>query len=296
MLPRIMTGVRWAFNFRQWSPSQEEWMFCSRCIQPEEKLRIGKFVFKKDAKSAMVGRLLLRKVISEYLHIPYKDIQLRRTEKGKPYILNESTGNFTFNLSHQGDFAVIAAETNDTVGIDVMKIEQRNVEDFFHTMRRQFTPEEWTIIKAPATDREKLKMFYRHWCLKESYVKALGIGIGFEIRRLNFNIPCKVLNESEVVTNTTVRVDGILDQHWTFEEQLLPDHCIAVAIKHDNIQTDSSNNCSRYQPNTERFKLLSYEELVQSAEPQSEPDLQYWQNFSVKSEDPSQMKTNKSKS
>lgn len=70
--------------------------------------------------------------------------------------------------------------------------------------------------------------------MKESYVKALGIGIGFEISRLNFDIPTKEMSETEVISNTTVRVDGKLDQHWTFEEQLLTDHCIAVAIKHDN--------------------------------------------------------------
>lgn len=47
--------VKWAFNFRAWQPTRSEWMFCGQCIQSEEKDRIQRFVFKKDAKAAMVG-------------------------------------------------------------------------------------------------------------------------------------------------------------------------------------------------------------------------------------------------
>lgn len=47
--------IKWAFNFRAWQPTRSEWMFCGQCIQSEEKDRIQRFVFKKDAKAAMVG-------------------------------------------------------------------------------------------------------------------------------------------------------------------------------------------------------------------------------------------------
>lgn len=36
-------------------------MFCGQCIQSEEKDRIQRFVFKKDAKAAMVGPILKKK-------------------------------------------------------------------------------------------------------------------------------------------------------------------------------------------------------------------------------------------
>ncbi len=49
-----MGSVRWAFRFGNWQPTCEEWTMAARCVQPEEKDRIGKFVFKKDGKSAMV--------------------------------------------------------------------------------------------------------------------------------------------------------------------------------------------------------------------------------------------------
>ena len=50
-----MAGLRWAFKFSTWNPSQEEWTLAATAVQREEKDRIGRFVFKKDAKSAMVS-------------------------------------------------------------------------------------------------------------------------------------------------------------------------------------------------------------------------------------------------
>lgn len=49
-----MEGVRWAFRCGSWSPSRAEWLLAARCVQREERERIGQFVFAKDAKSAMV--------------------------------------------------------------------------------------------------------------------------------------------------------------------------------------------------------------------------------------------------
>ena len=51
--------IKWAFNFRAWQPTRSEWMFCGQCIQNEEKDRIQRFVFKKDAKAAMVGQIII---------------------------------------------------------------------------------------------------------------------------------------------------------------------------------------------------------------------------------------------
>lgn len=65
-----MEGVRWAFRCGSWVPTRSEWTLAARCVQLEEKERIGQFVFAKDAKSAMVGDLhrLDRKMTHRYRH------------------------------------------------------------------------------------------------------------------------------------------------------------------------------------------------------------------------------------
>ncbi|XP_028417615.1 L-aminoadipate-semialdehyde dehydrogenase-phosphopantetheinyl transferase-like [Dendronephthya gigantea] len=182
-----MSSVRWAFCTKKWIPTKSEWLHALACIQDEERDRVMKFVYKKDAKSALIGRLLLKKVIVENTSIPYSAIKLGRTERGKPYLLHAKES-LNFNISHQGDFVVLAAESSRNVGVDVMKTEikgNQTIPEFFHTMRRQFTPHEWQTIKQNPSDFKQLEMFMRHWCLKESYVKALGVGIGL-LKKLQF--------------------------------------------------------------------------------------------------------------
>ena len=77
-----------------------------------------------------------------------------------------------------------------------------SVSQFFHDMRNCFTPFEWKVINTndeSKTERvsvgsmtptineyEQLKQFYINWTLKEGYIKAVGIGLGFELQRAEF--------------------------------------------------------------------------------------------------------------
>lgn len=75
-----------------------------------------------------VGRLLIRKAISESLQIPFSKILLSRSDKGRPYLACSSGDStrpvFDFNISHQGDYVVLAAESSNHVGIDLMRIDR----------------------------------------------------------------------------------------------------------------------------------------------------------------------------
>ena len=46
-------SLRLALKVRQWHPTQAQWIYAAQSVQVEEKDRIGKFMFKRDAKSAM---------------------------------------------------------------------------------------------------------------------------------------------------------------------------------------------------------------------------------------------------
>ena len=53
-MKKMAEGLRWAFGFGTWRPTREQWVTAIKSIQPEEKERIARFVFKKDAKSSLV--------------------------------------------------------------------------------------------------------------------------------------------------------------------------------------------------------------------------------------------------
>ncbi|XP_027489701.1 L-aminoadipate-semialdehyde dehydrogenase-phosphopantetheinyl transferase isoform X1 [Corapipo altera] len=232
-----MGSVRWAFPCGAWRPRRREWLLAAQLVQPEEKDRIGQFVFARDAKAALAGRLLMRKLIAEKMCIPWNEVHLQRTSKGKPFLANtivSINSNYNFNISHQGDYAVLAAEPELQVGIDIMKTNlpgSSSVPNFFHIMKRQFTETEWDVIKSMSNEWMQLDMFYRHWALKESFLKAIGVGIGFNLQRIEFNVSPLQLEVGQVYKETKMLLDGEKEEEWTFEETRFDDHHhVAVAL------------------------------------------------------------------
>ncbi|XP_030837031.1 L-aminoadipate-semialdehyde dehydrogenase-phosphopantetheinyl transferase [Strongylocentrotus purpuratus] len=282
----IMASLRWAFKCSSWQPDQSQWLLASSSIQPEEKHRIGQFVFTKDAKSSMAGRLLARKAIHESLKISWTDINLVRTDRGKPYLKNmddidkTTYPNFNFNASHHGDFAVLATEPALTCGVDVMKVVRPNqkMEDFFRNMKKQFTPHEWNTIMSAETQYQQLHRFYRYWCLKESYIKALGIGLGFDLQRAEFRLNTLELSTSSVAIDTELYLRDRQDKNWVFQEMLLDeDHYVAVALQ---LGPDRSSPCCP------SFTILTPEQLLSSTHPMHPEDMDYWTSFASKQEAP----------
>ncbi|XP_076468172.1 L-aminoadipate-semialdehyde dehydrogenase-phosphopantetheinyl transferase-like [Babylonia areolata] len=293
MLPR--GSVRLAVKAKAWNPTQQEWTLAAQCIQSEEKDRIGRFVFKKDAKSAMVGRLLIRRVVSSMLNIPYHSVKLGRTDKGKPVTLNDDGQtprlDCSFNISHQGDYVILAAEDCGQVGADIMKVEwprKTSVQDFFRLMSRHLTELEWAAVRSRSGDMEQLQVFYRIWCLKESVLKAFGTGIGFEMSRLEFHMAGTDLSPDEVTSTTTMKVDGTPATYWHFEETMLEDHCVTVAHWSENLDKWKTPPGGAGSDNLQRFMVWSIEELLSGCAPLlgSLPDQAYWENFAAKQEAP----------
>lgn len=284
-----MGSVRWAFRCGSWTPTRSEWLFASRCIQPEEKDRIGQFVFAKDAKSAMAGRLLLRKFVCEKVGVPWPHIRLERSPRGKPYLatppqVGPGSLTWSFNLSHQGDYAVLAAEQGLQVGVDIMKTVMpgsSSVPEFFRIMTRQFTPYEWSVIRSAGSEQQQLAAFYRHWALKESFIKAIGTGLGFNLQRVEFHLSPKPLTQSQPVRQTTMHLDEEEQDDWLFEESLLDDdHQVAVALGAD------TSSLSVPLPAPCPFALLSFSDLIGSASPLTDEDPSYWESFSAKADGP----------
>lgn len=296
-----MESVRWAFRCGSWSPSCSEWLLAARCVQKEEKDRIDQFVFAKDAKSAMAGRLLIRKLIAEKMGIPWNEICLQRTAKGKPFLANEvscsSQKQYTFNISHQGDYAVLAAEPLLQVGVDVMKTVQpgsSTIADFFRIMTRQFTDHEWKVIKSAGTEWTQLDMFYRHWALKECFIKAIGTGIGFNLQRAEFHVAPSHIHVGHMYRETKMCLDGEEEEGWAFEECMLDSHHhVAVALGKPDGPSQKLDD-GLLNPTPSQFITLSFDDLVASAIPMTEEDHEYWVGFQSKQEAPGRQRTSSS--
>lgn len=276
----MFQSIRWAFNWKEWNPNEKDFAYAISCIQLEEKERLGRFMFRKDVRASLVGRLMLRKFVNEYGHIPYNNILFTRDIHNKPVLKNLSL-NLSFNVSHHGDYTVLAGETrNVKLGIDVMKLEYtggKRLSEFFRIMSKNFSSSEWNEINnSSVNELGQINMFCRHWALKESYLKAIGKGIVTELGELDFKTKSMLIKDS-ITTDTILYINGI-KQQWLFEETLLTlQHCVAVALQENGSTPQSQNNL---------FKMISSDELLANAIPLFSQDFEYTQKYLKKEEHP----------
>jgi len=131
------------------------------------------------AAQRQAARRMLAAALRNAFALDAKDIQFTTNAFGKPLI--EGHPGVHFNVSHcagvEGGGAVAVVVADHRVGIDIEAIRPWDR----YAGARMLAPEELArVADADDTDRE----FFRHWTLKESYVKALGAGLAYPVRRL----------------------------------------------------------------------------------------------------------------
>ncbi|RIA90295.1 putative 4'-phosphopantetheinyl transferase SFP [Glomus cerebriforme] len=259
--------ARWAFNVSEWNPPDEQYQQILSFIQPEEKSRINRFHFIEDAKLSLIGRCLMRLLFCKLYKYDWKTIQFSRTKKNKPILVNpDSDSIINFNISHHGDWVVLVASENSSIGVDVMKVELPNnqsMEYFFETLKDRFSDHEWLTITNPNyTQFQQLHQFYQYWCLKESYVKAVGLGLSLDLRSIEFHLsneePNLIENMQSIKSKTQLLINNELQPEWKFEESYLDNlHCVCIAynvLDHENFIINPQN-----------FEKIDIEEILKYA-------------------------------
>lgn len=134
--------------------------------------KILSYRFEADRRLGLGAGILLDKALREQ---GYQEAELlcEYNEQGKPFY--KELPDFHFNLSHSGDYAVIAL-SDKPVGVDIEKRGKLD-EKKIRLAKKFFHPAEFELLKA-ADREEQEKLFYQVWTLKESYAKAVGRGIG----------------------------------------------------------------------------------------------------------------------
>lgn len=135
----------------------------------------NKFIHKKELKSSINGWL---KSALLPLGVNYCEEELRYNRYGKPYLKNYE--NIFFNLSHCHELAVCAIESCE-VGIDAENIRKWHP----NVCKRVFSDRETELLMH---SENKNEFFFRLWTLKESFVKAIGVGISYPMKKCEFII------------------------------------------------------------------------------------------------------------
>ncbi|WP_458463410.1 4'-phosphopantetheinyl transferase family protein [Paenibacillus sp.] len=147
--------------------------FLSR-VSAERRAQASRFMRQADAYRSVLGEILTRVTLSKLTGLRPADLSFTRNSYGKPSLSHPS--NVQFNVSHSGGWIALISGSNGELGVDVEKIapiDMQIAERFFSLMESQF------LAAKPA--EIQLETFYRLWTLKESYIKAVGIGLSMPL-------------------------------------------------------------------------------------------------------------------
>lgn len=231
-----------------------EWTTFLSFTTDEERARILRFRLEDDRKRALVSLLLQKALIRHHLGITSNDgYCIQRTAENKPYMLLISGGgdteqrkperNWNYNLSHHGQFVGIASHQRFLVGADVVDINTRSpsiksARDYVDVFERNLARKEFDFISNQPDEESKYTAFFVTWSLKESYIKAIGLGLGFELQNICFSIKYssndKVdgRNSSRMICGTaSAEIHQETRKDWSFEFFSIDSHHImAVAL------------------------------------------------------------------
>ena len=176
-------------------------------VSPYRLEKIRSLKFKRDKMLSLAASIAIDKGLNEY-SLFEKDMTYEKNKYGKPYFA--PFPDIHFSLSHSGTMA-IAAFSDREVGCDIEKL--RSVD--LKIAERFFCPEEKQYINSHT---DPCFAFLRLWTLKESFLKALGLGLSRPLDSFCINI------SGDKAENLKTE-DG---HEYSFFEQTLDDHRIAA--------------------------------------------------------------------
>jgi 4'-phosphopantetheinyl transferase len=164
----------WCFFYEQLS--DESLLAAYRALlSADEHARYERIYFEHDRRMFLATRALVRTVLSEYGDISPTEWCFERDVHGKPRLSAPSQWNWLhFNLSNTRGLVVCAVSTHPQLGVDAEGLLRPGTMD--GVWQKSFSAPEIAALNALPSWRRR-ERFLRYWTLKESYLKARGVGL-----------------------------------------------------------------------------------------------------------------------
>ena len=212
-------------------------------LSVDEQAKALRFAHDQRRQQYIVGRGMLRALLSGYLDYPREKVVFAHNAFGKLSVAGVSWLNF--NVSHSHDTVVLVFAKDRSLGIDVQKVEVFELTP--EIANRVLSPRELSRLQE-VDDQQKLVAFSRTWVIKEAYLKAIGCGLSQPLHQLEVS-----LTGDE---HPTLRTRGENDAHvsrWELRElRLAKGYTAAIAVEgHDwrlkcwSIDTISESDVAR---------------------------------------------------
>ena len=158
---------------------------CRALLEPHELARTARLHFARDRHRHLLTRVLVRTALSRYAPVRPQDWRFAEGPFGRPRIggpMTQAIQGLDFNLSHTDGLIVLALARNLEMGVDAEHLGRNaslELADHF------FSPAEAKALAALPPSR-RAHRFFELWTLKESYIKARGMGLQIPLDSFGF--------------------------------------------------------------------------------------------------------------
>jgi 4'-phosphopantetheinyl transferase len=152
-------------------------------LTPDERARCARFAFDALEAEYLLTRALCRSVLSRYADVRPQDWRFRRNDYGRPEIDGPAgLAPLRFNLSNARSLVACVVTRRADAGVDVE--ETARSEAPLDIANEFFSADELRELRALPVAEQGAR-FFDLWTLKESYIKARGLGLQIPLDRFS---------------------------------------------------------------------------------------------------------------
>ena len=161
-------------------------VFHERRLTRDELARAQRYVALHARDQFVAARALLRTQLSRYTNTPISNWMFEANRFGRPYIAEPvDHRHIRFNLSHTNGLVACAISFEREIGVDIENVTREL--DVFSLAKSSFAPQETEALARLDPDLGRSR-FFSYWTLKESYIKARGMGLSLPLDAFWFEL------------------------------------------------------------------------------------------------------------
>lgn len=202
--------------------SSSEQSACLQLLSGPERVQWSRFRVEDARLQYLVTRALVRTTLSRYAEVSAQTWQFETNTYGRPHISQpKALRDLCFNLSNTTGLVVCAISKDCEIGIDVENLVRTvDTDDLAPSV---FAPAELADFRR-CERQDRRSRFFSYWTLKESYIKARGMGLSIPLDAFWFELG------SSPLLYVTDRCPDI-PERWRFHQYAPTDeHMMAVAV------------------------------------------------------------------